>query len=303
MAKRKYEQYVKGLNYTDGGFGSFRQGVRMDSEFLGMDVCIEYGTYWSAGKIGKEPHTPHKHDFNQVLYWFGGNTSDMSDLGAEIELFLGEENERHMLTCSTAVGIPAGLPHLPANIVRMDRRFIFMVVSITGKYEATPLPAEKGQFDNKPLAGWGAKYQSNFIRVPFIRKGAWSYGQNNPDDSGGALGVINGKDCGFDFVIMCESLQKAPYRFGPMPDKPHVHKNPEILCFMGADTNDLSQLGGEAEIALGKEMELYRFSTPTVVIIPGGLPHCPLTITKVEKPFILTDVRPFGTEPPSITTS
>jgi hypothetical protein len=44
MAKRKYEQYVKGLNYTDGGFGSFRQGVRMDSEFLGMDVCIEYGT-------------------------------------------------------------------------------------------------------------------------------------------------------------------------------------------------------------------------------------------------------------------
>lgn len=303
MAARKYEKYVRPLKFFDDGYGSFRQGTRMDSEFLGMDVIIEYGTYWSAGKMGKEPHVPHKHDFNQVLYWFSGNTNDMSDLGAEVELFLGEENERHILTASTAVAVPAGMPHMPANVLRMDHRFIFMTVSVAGKYEETTLPVEKGQFDNQPLAGFGSKYQSQFIRVPFIRKGAWSYGQDNPDDSGGALGVISGKDTGFDFIIMCESLKKAPYRFGPIPDKPHVHKNPEILIFMGADKNDLSQLGGEAEIALGKvnEMEFYKITEPTAVIVPGGLAHCPLTITRVDKPFILTDVRPYGMEPPSRT--
>ncbi|UCD09650.1 MAG: hypothetical protein JSU79_03130 [Dehalococcoidales bacterium] len=298
-----YDKYVKPLTFTDYGYGSFRQGTRLGPEDLGMDVIIEFGTFWSAGKMGTESYRPHKHDFNQVLYWFSANTDDMSELSAEIELFLGEETERHMLTASTAVGIPAGMPHMPANILRMGHRFIFMEISAAAKYEATDLPFEKGQLDNKPLAGFRSKYQSQFIRVPFIRKGPWSYGQDNPDDSGGHLGVINGKDTGFDFIIMCESLKKAPYRFGPIPDKPHVHQNPEILLFMGANKNDLSQLGGEAEIALGKEMELHRITQPTAVIVPGGLPHNPLTITKVDVPFIMTDVRPFGMEPPSSRTS
>jgi uncharacterized RmlC-like cupin family protein len=298
----KYSKYVKSLMFTDDGYGSLRQKTTMDSEFLGMDVIIEFGTLWSAGMVGKEPHIPHKHNFNQVLYWFSGNTSDMSDLGAEVEFFLGEENEKQMINCSTAVGIPAGMPHMPANVIKMDKRIILMTVSVTGKYEETPLPAKKEQFENQPLAGFGAKHRRQFIQVPFIRKGPWSYGQLNPDDSGGALGVINGKDTGFDFIIMCESLKKAPYRFGPIPDKPHVHKNPEILIFMGTDTNDITQLGGEAEIALGKEMELHKITKPTAVIVPGGLPHNPLTITKVDKPFILTDVRPYGMEPPSRTT-
>ena len=298
----KYNKYVKSLTFTDDGYGSLRQKVTMDSEFLGMDVIIEYGTLWSAGMVGKEPQVSHKHGFNQILYWFSGNTSDMSDLGAEVELFLGEENEKHMINCSTAVGIPAGMPHMPANVLKMDQRIIFMTVSVTGEYEETILPAKKEKFENQPLAGWGSKHRNKLIQVPFIRKGPWSYGQNNPDDSGGVLGVINGKDTGFDFIIMCESLKKAPYRFGPIPDKPHVHKNPEILLFMGADTNDITRLGGEAEIALGKEMELHRIIQPTAVIVPGGLPHNPLTITRVDQPFIMTDVRPYGMEPPSRTT-
>lgn len=298
----KYDKYVKPLAFFDDGYGSLRQKVVMDHDFLGMDVIIEFGTLWSAGMIGKEPHIPHKHNFNQIMYWFSGNTNDMSDLGAEVEFFLGEENEKYMVNCSTAVGIPAGMPHMPARVLKMDRRIIFMTVSVTGKYEETPLPAKKDRFQNQPLVGFNAKYRRQFIPVPFIRKGPWSYGQDNPDDSGGALGVINGKDTGFDFIIMCESLKQAPYRFGPVPDKPHVHKNPEILIFMGADTSDLTQLGGEAEIALGKEMELFKITRPTAVIVPGGLAHNPLTITRVDKPFIMTDVRPYGMEPPTKTT-
>ena len=295
----QYDKYVKPLTFTDYGYGSFRQGTRLEPEDLGMDVIIEFGTYWSGGQISK----PHKHDFNQVNYWFSGNTDDMSELSAEIDVFLGEDNERHMLTSSTAIGIPAGMPHMPANILRMDHRFIFMEISTTAKYEEIPVESDKSKYENQPLSGFGSKYISQFIRVPFIRKGAWSYGQLNPDDSGGHLGVINGKDTGFDFIIMCESLKKAPYRFGPIPDKPHVHQNPEILLFMGANKNDLSKLGGEAEIALGKEMELHRITQPTAVIVSGGLPHNPLTITKVDTPFIMTDVRPFGMEPPSSRTS
>jgi uncharacterized RmlC-like cupin family protein len=298
----KYDNYVRPLTFVDDGYGSLRQKVTMDSDFLGIDAVIEYGTLWCAGKIGSEPHIPHKHDFNQILYFFSANPDDMSDLGAEIELYLGEENEKYMVNCSTAVGIPAGMPHMPAEIRKMDNRIMCMTVSVAKQYSETPIEATKARFQNKPLAGFDAKYRKQFIQVPFIRKGPWSYGELNPDDSGGALGVINGRDTGFDFIIMCETLKKAPYRFGPIPDKPHVHKNPEILIFMGTDLNDITQLHGEAEIALGKEMELHTITRPTAVLVPGGLPHNPLTITKVDRPFIMTDVRPYGMEAPSRTT-
>lgn len=298
----KYDNYVRPLSFTDDGYGCLRQKVTMDSEFLGIEAIIEYGTLWAAGNIGKEPHIAHKHGFNQIHYFFSANTTDMSDLGAEIEFFIGEENEKHMINCSTAVGVPAGMPHMPVNILKMDNRIYWLTVSVTDQYEETALPAKKEKFANQPLAGFMSKHRKQFVQVPFIRKGPWSYGELNPDDSGGHLGVINGTGTGFDFIIMCETLKKAPYRFGPIPDKPHVHKNPEILIFMGTDLNDITQLHGEAEIALGKEMELHKITQPTAVLVPGGLPHNPLTITKVERPFIMTDVRPYGMEAPSRTT-
>jgi uncharacterized RmlC-like cupin family protein len=289
MAETKYGKYVKKLIFKDYGPGSFRQGTKMDSEFLGVNVNIEYGTYWSAGRIGKEPYEPHKHDFDQVLYWLGGDTDDMGELHGEVELCLGEEMEKHMITTTTAVFIPKGMPHLPATINRMGRRFILMVVSIAGEYKAIPVTTDKGPSD---FAGMRAKYRQNVVNVPFQRKGAWSYGPLNPDDSGGSLAFIRTNL--FNFLIMSESLKKAPYRFGPLPDEPHAHNQPEILVFMGADTSDLSVLGGEVEISLGEEKERHIFNEPTAVICPAGLLHCPLTITKVEKPFILSDVRPFG---------
>ncbi|HEY4684579.1 MAG TPA: hypothetical protein VII57_00900, partial [Dehalococcoidia bacterium] len=119
-----------------------------------------------------------------------------------------------------------------------------------------------------------------------------------PDDSGGALAFVRGQDMGFDFLMMCESLRKAPYRFGPDPDKPHVHPKPEILLFVGADGDDLSQLGGEVEISLGEEMERHIISAPAAVVVPGGLWHLPLVVTKLSRPFFLIDVRPLGTEAP-----
>lgn len=289
MAEKKYQQYVKQLSFKDDGPGFYRQGTEISSEFLGLDVNIRYGTYWSAGRIGKEPYEPHVHDFDQVLFWMGTDTDDMGDLDAEVEMCIGEEMEKHMITTTTVVSIPKGLPHLPANITRMDRRFILFSVSMSAEWTATPFHS-----DNKPTepVGWQSKYRDKISHVPYTRKGAWSYGPQNPDDSGGALAVIRGTD--FKYVIMSESIKKAPYRFGPIPDKPHTHPQPEILVFMGIDCNDLSELGGEAEIALGDEMERYIINTPTVVYCPERLPHNPLTITKVDKPFLLTDVRPFG---------
>ncbi len=301
MAENKYGKYVKKLKFRDDRPGYYRQVTEVSGKPFGLDFHVEYGAYWSAGKMGLEPYGPHKHDFDQVMLWLGADTGNIGELGAEVELCLGEEGEKYMITSSTAVAVPKGLPHFPATINSMDRRFIFMTVSCAPKCDSIQIPADKNAFENTPVAVWNAKHRDKIINLAFTRKGAWSYGPMNRDDSGGHLAFIRGRDPAFDFLIMCESLKKAPYRFGPDPEKPHAHPKPEILFFIGTDMNDLSRLGGEVEIYLGKqnEMERYLLTEPTAVVIPGGVAHCPLVITRVDKPFYLTDVRPFGSEPPA----
>jgi uncharacterized RmlC-like cupin family protein len=300
MAGEKYGKYIKELSFRNDGPGFYRQVTRLSGAPFGLDFHVEYGAYWAPGYMGDKPYRPHKHDYNQVMLWLGADTGDMGELGAEVELCLGEEGEKHMITSTTAVAVPAGMPHFPANITRMDRRFIFMTVSCAPECKEIPLPAGRKRAASQPVTIFNAKYRDNIINIAFTRKGAWSYGPKNPDDSGGSLAFIRGRDPKFDFLIMCESLKKAPYRFGPEPDKPHAHPMPEILFFIGTDLNDLTKLGGEAEICLGREMERHVITAPTAVVIPGKLAHNPLVITRVDRPFILCDVRPFGTDMPAI---
>lgn len=290
MAKTKYGHLVKSLYFRDNGQGSYRQCTRMTGEFLELNCHIEYGTYWTGGRMGGEPDRSEVHDFNQVMVWMGADTSDLSELGAEVELSLGKERERHVITQSTAAFIPKGLPHLPATITRMDKRFIFMMVSCAPELKARSGPPAEGPYE---YAGWKSKYGDYLLKLTYKRKGAWLYGPLNQDDSGGSVTDIIGQ--GFDFLMIYESIKKAPYRFGPMPERPHAHPYDEILLFMGADCNDLSELGAEAELCLGKEEEVHVINKPTVVVVPKTVAHCPLQIIKLDKPFIYTIVRPFVT--------
>jgi hypothetical protein len=299
MAHTRYGQYVNKLTFRDRQPGFYRQVATLDGKPFGLDVHIEYGAYWAAGSMGTAPYSPHVHDFDQVMLWLGADPGDMGELGAEVELCLGAKGEKHMITTTTAVAVPRGLPHFPANITRMDKRFIFFTVSCAQNYQETVLRPDKKIFEKEPALMFNAKYRDNIINVPFMRKGAWTYGPKNRDDSGGVLAFIRGREGMFDFLIMCESIKKAPYRFGPEPDKPHVHPLPEILFFIGTDLEDLGRLGAEAEICLGKEMERHLIVAPTAVVIPGGLAHNPLVITGIDRPMVLIDVRPFGSHPPA----
>ena len=289
MAEKKYGHLIKSFSFKEYGPGFFRQSTKMAGDFFGYDVCIEYGAFYAAGKVGKAPFDSEVHDFDEVMIWMGTDTYDMGYLGAEVELLLGEEMEKHMITTSTAVAIPKGFQHLPATVVRMEERFILMTISMTPEWKTTPVHSDKTP---KWPVGFQAKYRDRVFPLAFTRNGPWHYGPNNADTHGGAITEIAGKD--FDFHMSYESMNKAPYRFGPVPDKPHVHPYTEFLVFMGADCNDLSELGAKVEMYMGKEMEKHVITTPSVAIQPKGHPHCPLIVNKQDKPWIFAVVRPFG---------
>ena len=289
MVKTKYGHLIKSFSFKDNGPGSCRQGTEMNGEFLGYDLNIQYGAYWSAGRIGPD-NNAEKHDFDQVMVFMGTDTYDMGYLGAEVEFYIGKEKEIHMITTATAVAIPKGTPHLPANIGRMDDRFILMTISLAPELQATPVTV-----DNKPgqqAAFMRSIYRENVQHLAFTRNGPWHYGPLNQDTHEGAITDIRGKD--FEFHMSYESMNKAPYRFGPIPDKPHVHPYTEFLLFIGADCDDLSDLGAECEMYMGKEMEKHIITAPSVAIQPKGVAHCPLIVTKQDKPWIFAVLRPWG---------
>ena len=71
-------------------------------------------------------------------------------------------------------------------------------------------------------------------------------------------------------------------------DEPHSHPFAEMLCFIGGDPENISELGADVEFTLGGEV--HKFSKPMVVSIPGDVDHCPIKIKNVTKPLIFLEV-------------
>jgi hypothetical protein len=77
---------------------------------------------------------PHAHDFVELLFFLGGDPTDIRDLGAEVEITLGEEQEKHLLTTAGVVSIPSGLTHCPIDIRNVTKPIVFLEVSLTRVY-------------------------------------------------------------------------------------------------------------------------------------------------------------------------
>ena len=70
--------------------------------------------------------------------------------------------------------------------------------------------------------------------------------------------------------------------------KPHVHDYDETIFFIGSDPRGFSDLGAEVEFSIGAEGEAEKhvFDKPTAVVIPKGLPHCPIVTRRIDKPYL-----------------
>lgn len=71
-------------------------------------------------------------------------------------------------------------------------------------------------------------------------------------------------------------------------DDSHSHDFPEMLCFIGGDSRDVTDLGAEIEVTLGDEKHLIN--TAAVVSIPPNLQHCPIVFKKVERPLVFLEI-------------
>ena len=130
MAEMKYGQYVLTRPVQIGGFGT-------EFIFSGeKDFKSDFGMF--VMRI-TEPvlmeEAAHSHDFDMYTIFLGFDPDNMGDLGAEIEMCLGEEEEKHIITSPKCVYIPKGLKHCPLNFKRVDRHVLFIHATLAPEYK------------------------------------------------------------------------------------------------------------------------------------------------------------------------
>lgn len=120
----------------------------------------------AMGGLGR----PHNHAFDEYLVWLGTNPNDLDDLGGEVEFWF--DGEKHLITKSTAVFVPAGIWHCPLAFNRVDRPFIFLTTGNTTRYRHLAYHFDLDyegyhQFDDKQI--WPDDY-TVYPRTKVVRR-------------------------------------------------------------------------------------------------------------------------------------
>ena len=74
---------------------------------------------------------PHAHDFDEYLSFFGMHTDGIKELGGEIEIYIGEEQEKHVFNKPTTLFFPKGLLHCPLRYTKVDKPFMIVHIWTT----------------------------------------------------------------------------------------------------------------------------------------------------------------------------
>lgn len=92
---------------------------------------VEYGYISGDTVIGNgQDFTPHKHDYEEIFLFLGTNAEDTTDLGAEVEFWVGEgeELEKVVFNTSSSIYIPPGVAHFPQIWRNVKRPVMTMVI-------------------------------------------------------------------------------------------------------------------------------------------------------------------------------
>ena len=90
------------------------------------------------------------------------------------------------------------------------------------------------------------------------------------------------------FYMECVWVMPRPADAPPLPGgrkvgtEPHTHDYDEVIAFIGTDHDNPYDLGAEVELGLGDE--IHKITKTSLVFIPAGLKHGPLTFLKVYRP-------------------
>lgn len=224
-------------------------------------------------------------DTHELLCFIGSNPENIRDIGAEIHICLGEDNEEQIITDTTVVNIPPGLKNGYISVKNFKKPFTLLRIINTKEYQDTLKAEQGGQDDFKlnalvnggDVAKHGKMYWMNTMRGPL-------YIDYEPGWTGTSIWAHHneysaGISLGYHCVV-------TPYDVRMH----HGHEFHETLCFLSGDPENPGDLGAEGMVRLGDEQEENYFNKPSIISMPPGLTHCPMLIDNITKPVIFLEV-------------
>ncbi|HJX13570.1 MAG TPA: hypothetical protein VJ377_08600 [Dehalococcoidales bacterium] len=144
MAGRKYEKHIVTKFAPGLALPEFRGKPGEPTErshfmmWLGDGVVkgspyVEAVWLWPAAADPKGGFPQHVHGHDEIIGFFGTDTSKVLELGGEIEFWL--EDERYLLTRSCLIYVPGGMKHCPIVFRRIERP-IFHFLMTLGEYDS-----------------------------------------------------------------------------------------------------------------------------------------------------------------------
>jgi hypothetical protein len=144
QADREYDDARGVLHPRDfEGPGSADSMICMFGQDLnGFSFNFTWGFYSGAGAAGGKEHGPddhgHAHPEAEALIWVGLDPRDLNYLGAEIEIALGPDFERHAFRTPTCVIAPGDFVHTPLMTRWVDDPYVFLIGLLAEEYVGTP---------------------------------------------------------------------------------------------------------------------------------------------------------------------
>jgi hypothetical protein len=113
--------------------------LRIDKDVIDEVSCFSWcNWFWPSivkAKLEDRSTKPHSHNYDEIIGMVGTNFDDPYDLGGEIEINLG--GEKHIITKSCLVYIPAGLEHGPFRELKMERPIFQFEFGMSGRHDST----------------------------------------------------------------------------------------------------------------------------------------------------------------------
>jgi len=144
-SESKYEKYIlQELRMPEGMMPSAEYMQRatkvlwMDGENTPGAFNVNVTWLWKATDFNHDE--AHKHDYDEVIGFFGSDLDRPSDLNAEVEFWL--EDEKYILTKSTLLFIPEGLTHCPLRVLSVNQPIFHFTIVRSGTYKQNLIAEE-----------------------------------------------------------------------------------------------------------------------------------------------------------------
>jgi hypothetical protein len=286
MAKTLYGKYISKEIIEQSKYSRITAPmINYRGDRGGKDMTFQWSCISQPLVMDSEPEVDNVDD--QFLLFAGTSLTDIHEFQAEIELPLGKEMKKQIITEPALVYIPKGLVHGPINFKSIGKPIALWHYHLSTKYSENWAPQDYAQYLAKPkmstvdTAGAGQSNLPPPVQVTHPTGTPFRY-MRFPTNPGLTCWT---KTLGIQ-ANLCMGYSVHRYRDYCCIEPVHYHKRfDEWLFFIGGNPMDVEDFDAEIEMFWGKERERQVINSTCIAHVPPGLIHLGQEHRRIGKPF------------------